>query len=213
MPLVSDSFFSEFADEFPSADVLGVDLSPIQPSFVPPNCRFEVDDITKDWTHPENKFDFIHIRAMTGCIPGWTEFYKKVFRHLKPGGWVEHVELWGIAKSDDDTLKPNSPLKTWVEIFEKIGRASGKTFFWGDKVADSVKEAEFENVTKNTIKVPIGTWPKDKQLKQWGLWNRQFLLDALEGFSIRGLTELLGVGFVSGSQLVEIGVVLTRLLS
>lgn len=192
--------FSEFADKFPSADVLGVDLSPIQPEFVPPNCRFEVDDITKKWIHAEDKFDFIHVRAMTGCIPDWTEFYKTTLRHLKPGGWMEHVELWGIAKSDDESLKPKSPLKTWVDIFEKIGKATGKTFFWGDKVADSAREAGFENVTKNTIKVPIGSWPKDKELKQWGTWNRQFLLEALEGFSIRGLTELLGVGVVPGLQ-------------
>lgn len=188
---------SEFADEHPSAEVLGVDLSPIQPGFVPPNCRFEVDDITKSWTHAENKFDFIHIRAMTGCIPNWTEFYKTGLQHLKPGGWLEHVELWGIAKSDDGSLKAESPLNKWVEIFEKIGESTGKTFFWGDKVADSMKEAKFENVYKQRIKVPIGTWPKDKDLKQWGMWNRQFLLGGLEGFSIRGLTELLGVCFYS----------------
>src|SRR5947209_1091117 len=30
----------EFADQFPSAVVLGNDLSPIQPSWVPPNCSF-----------------------------------------------------------------------------------------------------------------------------------------------------------------------------
>ncbi|KFY49355.1 hypothetical protein V496_10057 [Pseudogymnoascus sp. VKM F-4515 (FW-2607)] len=34
----------DFADEFPSAEVIGTDLSPIQPLFVAPNCRFEIDD-------------------------------------------------------------------------------------------------------------------------------------------------------------------------
>jgi SAM-dependent methyltransferase len=29
----------EFAEEHPSATVIGVDLSPIQPAWVPPNCR------------------------------------------------------------------------------------------------------------------------------------------------------------------------------
>lgn len=32
-------------DLFESAHVLGVDLSPIQPEWVPPNVRFMVDDI------------------------------------------------------------------------------------------------------------------------------------------------------------------------
>ncbi|KAH6877223.1 S-adenosyl-L-methionine-dependent methyltransferase [Thelonectria olida] len=182
----------EFADEHPSADVVGVDLSPIQPSFVPPNCKFEVDDINKDWTYPENKFDLVHIRAMTGCIPDWPEFHKKAFKHVKPGGYVEHVELWGIARSDDGSLKDDSPLRTWVEIFEKIGDAMGKCFFYDQKAADAVRDAGFVNVSERRVKVPIGTWPKDKKLKAWGAWNRQFVLQGIEGFSIRGLTEMLG---------------------
>lgn len=50
------------ADKYPMAAVLGVDLSPIQPAFVPPNCSFEIDDLTLEWTFPEDHFDFIHIR-------------------------------------------------------------------------------------------------------------------------------------------------------
>lgn len=71
---------SDMADLHPSAEVIGVDLSPIQPNFIPPNCRFEVDDINKEWTFPENHFDFIHIRYMTGTVPDWTELLKKAQR-------------------------------------------------------------------------------------------------------------------------------------
>lgn len=48
---------SDMADEYPSAKVTGVDLSPIQPPFVPPNCVFEIDDVTLPWTYAENQFD------------------------------------------------------------------------------------------------------------------------------------------------------------
>jgi len=54
-----------------------VDLSPIQPPYVPPNCKFEVDDVNKAWTYKPDAFDFIHVRAMTGCVPDWVDFYKK----------------------------------------------------------------------------------------------------------------------------------------
>lgn len=57
----------DFADEHPSAEVIGVDLSPIQPSFVPPNCHFEVDDATLPWTYLPSSFDFIHIRCLMGA--------------------------------------------------------------------------------------------------------------------------------------------------
>lgn len=32
----------DMADQYPSADVLGIDLSPVQTTWVPPNVRFEV---------------------------------------------------------------------------------------------------------------------------------------------------------------------------
>lgn len=32
----------DFADEYPDCQVVGIDLSPVQPSWIPPNCRFEV---------------------------------------------------------------------------------------------------------------------------------------------------------------------------
>lgn len=60
---------SDFADEHPAAEILGVDLSPIQPSFAPPNCKFEVDDITAPWAYEPPKFDFIHIRTLYGTWP------------------------------------------------------------------------------------------------------------------------------------------------
>ena len=55
----------------------GVDISPIQPGFIPPNVRFEVDDINKHpWTYPDDHFDYIHIRSMSGSVPDWTKFYQ-----------------------------------------------------------------------------------------------------------------------------------------
>ena len=35
---------SDFADQFPGCDVIGTDISPIQPGWVPPNLRLCVID-------------------------------------------------------------------------------------------------------------------------------------------------------------------------
>ncbi|KEZ44052.1 hypothetical protein SAPIO_CDS3791 [Scedosporium apiospermum] len=183
---------SEFADEHPEVEVIGVDLSPIQPPFVPPNCRFEVDDINKRWTYPKNYFDLVHIRSMSGCVPDWVAFYKKVLKHLKPGAWIEHVELSGVAQCDDDTLPPGSAQRRWIQVFKQIGEAIGRPFDIAETAGDLIREAGFVNVHEWRLKIPIGTWPKDKELKQWGAWNRLFLLQGLEGFSIKGLTDALG---------------------
>jgi ubiquinone/menaquinone biosynthesis C-methylase UbiE len=34
----------EMGDEYPESQIVGTDLSPIQPSYVPPNVRFFVED-------------------------------------------------------------------------------------------------------------------------------------------------------------------------
>ncbi|EXA29949.1 hypothetical protein FOVG_18627 [Fusarium oxysporum f. sp. pisi HDV247] len=38
----------DFADQYPNAEVIGTDLSPIQPDWVPPNVRFELEDATSN---------------------------------------------------------------------------------------------------------------------------------------------------------------------
>lgn len=39
----------DMADEYPDCQILGIDLSPVQPSWVPPNCKFDVDDFDQEW--------------------------------------------------------------------------------------------------------------------------------------------------------------------
>jgi hypothetical protein len=68
----------DFAVEHPGAKVIGVDLSPIQPKFVPPNLCFEIADLEDSWTFHE-KFDFIYCRMMTASIRNWPQFFTNSF--------------------------------------------------------------------------------------------------------------------------------------
>ena len=70
----------EMADDFPEATVIGTDLSPIQPGWLPPNCRFYVDDVESEWAFGEREglFDYIHSRALAGSIGDWANLYKQV---------------------------------------------------------------------------------------------------------------------------------------
>lgn len=44
---------------------------------VPPNVIFEIDDLTQEWTYPNNFFDFIHVRTLGGAIKDWVAFLKE----------------------------------------------------------------------------------------------------------------------------------------
>lgn len=67
-------------DKYPSAAVQGVDLSPIQPPFVPPNVKFMIDDIEDDWLYPEDHFDYIHCRHVTQTIKNRPRLMEQAFR-------------------------------------------------------------------------------------------------------------------------------------
>ncbi len=74
-----------------------------------------------------------------------------------------------------------------------MGDKMGRTFAAGEVSHKSIAAAGFIDVHEDIIKVPISPWAKNKTLKEWGAWNRLFLLDGLKGFAPRGLTELLKV--------------------
>ena len=67
----------DVADQEPQAEVKGIDLSPIQPSWIPPNVKFEVDDYNMKWLD-ENKYDLVHARELLGSVPDWVKLYKNI---------------------------------------------------------------------------------------------------------------------------------------
>ncbi|KAF5011106.1 hypothetical protein FDECE_2756 [Fusarium decemcellulare] len=184
--------FIEFAQKHESAEVIGVDLSPVQPSMVPINVKFEVDDVNMDWTYPKNHFDFVHIRMLTGSINDWPTFHRKIYDHLAPGGWVEQVELSVKTKSDDGTVTPDMPFAKWEQVFAIAGEQTGKSFMACEIAAEAIRQAGFEKVHEVKLKIPIGRWPKNEALKVWGTWCRAFLIDGTEGFGLRMMTGVLG---------------------
>ncbi|KAL4876698.1 S-adenosyl-L-methionine-dependent methyltransferase [Aspergillus karnatakaensis] len=185
------------ADEYPSARVTGVDLSSIQPTFVPPNCVFEIDDVTLPWTYSENQFDFIHVRELFGCIPDWDDFFRQCWHSLKPGGYIEVVEHSVQPVTDDETMAPDHFYNEWGRIVIESGERIGKTFRIWEEVADRLKRAGFGDIVETGFRWPMNGWSSDPKLHELGRWN-QFRLDqGVEGFMLRLLTTTLGWSYES----------------
>jgi hypothetical protein len=181
------------ADEYPSARVTGTDLSPIQPEWVPPNCHFEIDDVSLDWTFPPNHFDFIHIRELFGCIPDWDFFFQQAFEHIRPGGYIEIVEHSVHPISDDDTMGPDHFYHEWGKVVLEMGEKFGKTFAIWEESAERLRKAGFLDVTVVDFKWPMNGWPSEPKAKNIGRWNQLRLMDGVEGFMLRLLTQVGGV--------------------
>ncbi|RVX72888.1 hypothetical protein B0A52_03241 [Exophiala mesophila] len=178
----------QFADEHPAAQVTGVDLSPIQPDFVPPNCSFEIDDIEQawTWTYP---FDYIFSRMMVGSFADWDGFVAKAYENLAPGGWLELQDCIFPLGTDDGTFHEGQPIHEWSSLLlsasEKFGRSLGAAVHHPDRLA----AAGFTNITIRHYKWPTNRWPKDKRHKLVGLWTLANIGGGLEGLSMALLSR------------------------
>lgn len=154
----------DFADRYPNCNVVGTDISPIQPSWVPPNLRFEIDDATKEWTFKENFFDFVHIMFLNGCCTNWTDIYKEAYRCCKPGGWIEHYDVSPLVLSDDGTVLEGSAMDQYGKVFREAGKRVGIDICTADNgtMENGMKEAGFVNVQVKDIKVryPLRVKPR-----------------------------------------------------
>ncbi|KAG6085655.1 hypothetical protein E4U16_003459 [Claviceps sp. LM84 group G4] len=173
----------EFADRFPNASVIGTDISPCQPQWVPPNVRFEIDDATLEWTWGASHFDLIHIRYIVGGVQDWTALFKEAYRCCAPGGWVESVEYDVELRSDDGTIELEPVLSSFVELFREAGNVLNRPFFVQEIREKALDEAGFVDKTAIRYKIPGGPWPKDRKLAEVGRIARAALENDLDGFT------------------------------
>ncbi|KAM6513210.1 hypothetical protein FALCPG4_015668 [Fusarium falciforme] len=181
----------EFGDEHPEAEIVGVDLSPIQPSFVPPNVQFLIDDIDQEWEYSE-PFDYIHSRMMNFCVQNWRVYLRQIYQNLTPGGYVELQDIDVIMKSDDGTLTEDNALFKWNKLLEEAAVKLGRPFEQTDKFKDIMAEVGFTNIVATRFKWPTNRWAKDNKYKELGAWNNENTSIALESLTLAPFTRGLG---------------------
>ncbi|KAN0074327.1 S-adenosyl-L-methionine-dependent methyltransferase [Elaphomyces granulatus] len=193
----------DFGDWFPSSEVIGVDLSPIQPSLVPPNVKFLVDDIEEPWLY-NAPFDFVHGRSLACSVKDYKKVIRQSYelssrtltrketaqqnlsRNVAPGGWVEFQDWDMQLYSEDGTTSQTSLEKYYDVVFSAFARA-GYSTSPGPQLERWLREAGFEDVHAQRYKVPLGVWPKNKYFKTIGSWN---LFQAETGFEAAAMAIL-----------------------
>ncbi|KAJ5508517.1 hypothetical protein N7527_010660 [Penicillium freii] len=186
----------EMAEDYPQADIIGTDLSPIQPSWAPPNCRFFIDDAESDWTFsPGEKFDYIHARALAGGIGDWPKLLKQAYQHLKPGGWFEAQEFESMAWSDDGTHENATAINSWAELLTQSSKKFGKPMDVAPMISRWMTEQGFANVTDDIYKSPVGGWPKNRRYKDIGRICKVAVLEIIEPYTLALFTRVLGLSY------------------
>ncbi|KAK2748780.1 hypothetical protein FQN57_000361 [Myotisia sp. PD_48] len=151
----------DFADLYPSAEVIGNDITPIQPSNVPPNLKFVIDDIEDEWGKPGTPVE-----------------------STKPGGWVEFQEWDPRIYSTDGSLTENHSLYQFCKMAVDRRSEAGYPASPGPDVEQWMKDAGFINIHVHKLPIPLGPWAKDKKYKRIGVWNYAQAEAGLEGIAI-----------------------------
>ncbi|KAF2090208.1 S-adenosyl-L-methionine-dependent methyltransferase [Saccharata proteae CBS 121410] len=182
----------EFAETHPNATVVGTDLSPVQPDFVPPNCSFLVDNAEKDWAF-SSKFDFIHARMLCMGMHDWPHFLHQCWTNLQPGGWLELREIafpWG---SVEDTPIEESPLLKWSDMVREGAARAGIDTVACLSFEDKLRDLGFIKIKKEHVQWPLTPWPKGSLEKKLGAYAQENLRSGLQGISMAVFCRHLGM--------------------
>ncbi|KAJ0382152.1 hypothetical protein COL922a_013126 [Colletotrichum nupharicola] len=119
---------------------------------VPPNVKFEVDDVESPWVAP--KYDFIYCRFMAGAIADWPRLVKNTFKNTHPGGWVEFQDWDLLFKSDDGSLTDDHYSMKMIKMFMEGSRKVGREPQPGPLLEPLMREAGFVNIHHKQINAP-----------------------------------------------------------
>lgn len=146
----------ELAQEFPEAQVVGVDIDPTPSSrtTVPFNCQFMAADLLRGLPFVSQHFDFVHQRLLVAAIPRarWPGVVGELVRVTKPGGWIELVEAgFGFKRAGRATLQ-------YLEWWDQCSQLRGIDTWAVAHLDTWLQEVNVKQVQQRVLYVPVGQW-------------------------------------------------------
>ncbi|KAF7543677.1 hypothetical protein G7Z17_g10544 [Cylindrodendrum hubeiense] len=183
------SWAIDISDEYPEAEVVGVDLSPIQPAWVPPNVKFLVDDAEAAWLNPPDSIDLVHLRNMSTAIKDWPALLARAYTALKPGAWLEIQDFRWAFDCDDGTMPDDHAPAIMVTTIAAGLSKFGVDLHVATTLPGRATAAGFTNIVHTVRRVPVGPWARDPALKTIGLYTRGVIYDGLQAITLGPLTR------------------------
>ncbi|KEY70332.1 hypothetical protein S7711_11082 [Stachybotrys chartarum IBT 7711] len=147
--------------------VIGLDLSPIQPDLYSPQTWENRGAASATGTATSGKPPSISCRAAGS--------------------------KWSTASSpietDDDTLSDDQAISKWIKLLIEASANLGRPLTDAKHHEQRLVDAGFVNVHRKTFKWPTNSWPKDRHHKEVGLWTLANIGGGLEGLSMALLTR------------------------
>ncbi|CAK7227945.1 hypothetical protein SCUCBS95973_006716 [Sporothrix curviconia] len=178
----------DMGDRYPSARVVGLDLSPIQSVWIPPNVEFVVDDVEDNaWIHGSD-YDLIHLRMTAVILRRPANVAATAFTHLKPGGWIEFQEVYPRIGCHDDTMPDDYVVARFYKLAgRELQRQHGWDLYAAEHLPGQLEKIGFVNIQRKVCHVPIGYWPKDRQRMQHAFLFEEALTEFMAAMQAKPL--------------------------
>lgn len=151
----------ELAQQFPDANVMGVDLVPTEHFTTgyglvkpPDNYTFVKGNALEGLPFDDNSFDFVHQRLLVAALPRdrWPSVVRELVRVTRPGGWVELAEC---GTPQDNPANPYPQLwNTWIAFC----RTRGIDFTIGHSISALLQQGGLRQVQQQEVLFPMGKW-------------------------------------------------------
>ncbi|KAJ7633130.1 S-adenosyl-L-methionine-dependent methyltransferase, partial [Roridomyces roridus] len=161
------------AIEFPEAQVVAVDISPLPAHRVlPDNMNFQLVDLRADLPFERESFDIVHARMVMMHIPNAKHLITRVAQLVKPGGLLILHD-----PASKTLLETGGPaVRHCVKELVELWKMSGADPDMGEKFQSILAETGwFSEIQVEKIAIPLGGCIHDERLYKLGLINKVFL--------------------------------------
>jgi ubiquinone/menaquinone biosynthesis C-methylase UbiE len=149
-------WLTEMAQEFPQAELFGVDLSLPEEgkTIFPANCHFQKANALNGLPFEDNSFDFIHQRLLIFAIPRlrWQQLIDELVRVTAVGGWVELIEVNPFFNN----MGPAT--KRLLDLIVRAALQRGLDPAISLRIGTLLETAGLTKVKASTHIIPLGRW-------------------------------------------------------
>jgi len=190
----------DMAEKYADTEFYGVDMTNMAPEGLYHNIDVRSPvDYESPWAMGEGSFDYIHLQMGLGSVGNFPLLYEKIYRHLKPGGWFEHVEIDFAPQCMDKTLPPEGLLMKWWHTYVAPPYGVvGRPIVYDPNTEHLLHQKGFSNIKHEEYMLPLNGWSGETSRHVSGTWWEHAMSfgegrgHGLEALSLAVLTRVQG---------------------
>lgn len=184
----------DMANKYERTEFYGLDLANMIPPTVHHNLDFRPHvDYESPWAMGESSFDLIHLQMGLGSVGNWPLLYDRIYKHLKPGAYFEHVEIDWEPRCSDGTLRKGKYTDWWFEYVSPPYRVASRPINYNPDTGLLLHQKGFVNIQHEEFRIPTNGWSNDRAERVSGTWWENamgFGQDRGHGFEAMSLAVL-----------------------